>query len=45
MPEWMKEKECPHKKQYMSGKRIMPRNLNGKEKLPYIIDEIFLVGR
>src|SRR5258708_30288333 len=42
MPEWMKEKQCPHKKQYMAGKRIMPRNLNGREKLPYIIDEVFL---
>ena len=36
MPEWMKEKQCPNKKQYMSGKRIMPKNLTGKEKLPYI---------
>src|SRR5215470_5396594 len=42
MPEWLKEKNCPHKKEYMSGKRIMPRNLNGKEKLSYIIDEVFL---
>src|SRR6266852_9862713 len=42
MPEWMKEKQCPHKKQYMSGKRIMPKNLTGKEKLPYLIDEVFL---
>src|SRR6185437_9043572 len=30
MPEWLKEKECPHKKKYMAGKRIMPKNLNGK---------------
>jgi len=42
MPDWMKEKQCPHKKQYMSGKRIMPRNLNGREKLDYMIDEVFL---
>src|SRR5690349_12896604 len=42
MPDWMKEKQCPHKKQYMSGKRIMPKNLTGKEKLPYLIDEVFL---
>ncbi len=42
MPDWMKEKQCPHKKQYMSGKRIMPRNLTGKEKLDYVIDEAFL---
>src|SRR5215831_16567740 len=42
MPEWMKQKQCPHKKKYMAGKRIMPRNLTGKEKLSYIIDEVFL---
>jgi deoxyhypusine synthase len=42
MPEWMKEKQCPHKKEYMSGKRIMPKNLTGKEKLAYVIDEVFL---
>jgi deoxyhypusine synthase len=42
MPEWMKEKQCPHKKQYLSGKRIMPGNLTGKEKLSYLIDEVFL---
>src|ERR1700743_2457090 len=42
MPEWMKEKACPHKKKYMAGKRIMPKNINGREKLSYIIDECFL---
>src|SRR5262245_56514585 len=42
MPEWMKEKTCPHKKKYMAGKRIMPRNLTGKESLSYMVDEVFL---
>src|SRR5260221_6293616 len=42
MPEWLKEKQCPHKKEYMSGPRIMPKNLTGKETLPYLIDEVFL---
>ncbi len=42
MPDWMKAKRCPHKKQYMSGKRIQPKNLTGKESLAYVIDEIFL---
>ena len=42
MPEWMKEKHCPHKKKYMAGKRIQPKNLTGKEKLTYIMDEVFL---
>jgi deoxyhypusine synthase len=42
MPDWLKEKECPHKRKYMSGQRIMPRNLTGKEKLTHIVDEVFL---
>src|SRR6266487_3252215 len=42
MPDWMKEKQCPHKKKYMAGKRIQPKNLTGREKLTYIVDEVFL---
>src|SRR5262245_54808393 len=42
MPDWMKEKNCPHKKKYMSGKRIQPKNLTGKESLEYLVDEVFL---
>src|ERR1044072_1973232 len=42
MPEWMKEKNGPHKKKYMAGKRIQPKNLTGKEKLTYMVDEVFL---
>ncbi len=42
MPDWMKEKQCPHKKQYMSGKRILPANISGREKPDSLIDEVFL---
>ena len=42
MPEWLKEKQCPNKKQYMAGKRIQPKNLTGKEKLSDVIDNTFL---
>src|SRR4051812_4858627 len=42
MPDWMKEKRCPNKQKYMSGKRIMPRNLTGREKLVEIVDNTFL---
>ncbi len=42
MPDWLKEKRCPHKKQYLSGPRILPRNLTGKEKLADLVDETFL---
>src|SRR6266568_4211885 len=42
MPDWLKAKRCPHKKDYMSGQRIMPKNLTGKEKLADLVDETFL---
>lgn len=42
MPEWLKKKKCPNRDRYLSGKRIMPRNLTGKEKLADIVDEVFL---
>jgi deoxyhypusine synthase len=41
-PDWLLKKQCPHKDQYLAGKRILPRGINGKEKLPALIDEVFL---
>lgn len=41
-PDWLVEKQCPHKKEYMSGKRIMPKGITGKEKFPQVVDEAFL---
>ena len=42
MPEWLKKKRCPNRERYLSGKRILPRNITGKEKAPDLIDETFL---
>ncbi|MCX8090693.1 MAG: deoxyhypusine synthase [Verrucomicrobiae bacterium] len=42
MPDWLKKKRCPHKAKYMSGKRILPKNLTGRESLEYLVDEVFL---
>src|SRR5512136_1368339 len=42
MPDWLKKKKCPQRDRYLSGKRIQPRNLTGKEKLSDIIDQTFL---
>ena len=42
MPEWLRQKKCPHRDKYLSGKRIMPRNITGKEKLADVVDETFL---
>lgn len=42
MPDWMKKKKCPNRGKYLSGKRILPKNLTGKEKLADVIDNAFL---
>ena len=42
MPDWLKQKRCPHKQQYLSGQRILPRNVTGKEKLADLVDAAFL---
>jgi len=42
MPDWMKKKACPNRHRYMSGKRVLPRNLTGKQKLEDIVDDAFL---
>ena len=42
MPEWLKKKKCPHRDQFMSGKRILPKNLTGQEKLADLVDATFL---
>jgi deoxyhypusine synthase len=42
MPDWLKKKKCPNRNKYLSGKRILPKNLTGKEKLTDIVDEVFL---
>jgi len=42
MPEWLKKKKCPNRDRYLAGQRILPKNLTGKEKLPDIVDQVFL---
>jgi deoxyhypusine synthase len=42
MPDWLKKKTCPNRDKYLSGKRILPKNLTGKEKLPDLVDNAFL---
>src|SRR5437667_4570938 len=41
-PEWLKKKKCPHRDKYLSGQRIMPKNITGKEKFPQLVDDVFL---
>ncbi|MGB9642961.1 MAG: homospermidine biosynthesis protein [Candidatus Ratteibacteria bacterium] len=42
LPDWMRKKKCPHKAKYLSGLRILPRKITGKETLEEIIDNAFL---
>jgi deoxyhypusine synthase len=42
MPDWLKKKKCPNRDKYLSGKRILPKNLTGREKLADVVDEAFL---
>jgi len=42
LPDWMKQKKCPNKTKYLSGKRILPRGLTGREKLEEVMDRTFL---
>jgi len=42
IPDWMLKKKCPRKSQYLSGKRILPKGITGKESLETIVKETFL---
>src|SRR5512137_3125893 len=42
MPDWLKKKKCPARDKYLSGKRIQPKNITGRERLADLVDETFL---
>ena len=42
LPDWLRRKSYPHKRRYLSGKRILPGGVTGREKLTALIDETFL---
>jgi deoxyhypusine synthase len=42
MPDWLRKQKCPQRDHYLSGQRILPANLTGKEKLTDLVDETFL---
>lgn len=42
LPDWLRKRECPHKARYMSGRRIQPQNITGREKLTDLVDAAFL---
>lgn len=42
VPKWMRNKKFPHMEKYLSGPRIFPDPLTGKESIADIIDETYL---
>jgi len=42
VPDWLKKKKYPHKKEYLSGKKICPPPITGKETLTSLINDTFL---
>jgi len=42
MPDWLKKKKCPHRDKLLSGRRILPKNITGKEKVAALVDHTFL---
>src|SRR5512143_1248082 len=41
-PDWLKKKKCPHRDKYMSGPRILPKNITGRETVADLVDQTFL---
>uniref|UniRef100_A0A7C4GFR2 Deoxyhypusine synthase n=1 Tax=candidate division WOR-3 bacterium TaxID=2052148 RepID=A0A7C4GFR2_UNCW3 len=42
VPEWLRKRACPRKSIYLSGQRILPRPITGRETLPALMDSAFL---
>ncbi|MBM3323863.1 deoxyhypusine synthase, partial [candidate division WOR-3 bacterium] len=42
VPDWLKKKQCPHRDRYLSGRRIMPKGITGRESVAALLDESFL---
>jgi deoxyhypusine synthase len=42
LPDWLRRKKCPHKGRYLSGKRILPGGITGREKLTAMMEKTFL---
>ncbi len=41
-PEWLKKKKLPHRHKFLSGPRILPKGITGKEKAADLLDSAFL---
>jgi deoxyhypusine synthase len=41
-PDWLKKKKLPHRHKYLSGPRILPKGITGREKAGDLLDGTFL---
>jgi deoxyhypusine synthase len=41
-PDWLRQKKCPRKAKYLSGPRVLPKGITGKEKLEDLLENSFL---
>jgi len=41
-PDWLVKKKCPNKGRYLSGRRVLPKGITGKEKLGELVENAFL---
>jgi deoxyhypusine synthase len=41
-PVWLKGRKCPRKALYLSGRRILPKGITGRERLPDLVDDVLL---
>jgi len=42
LPDWLRKKKRPRKDAYLSGRRILPKPITGREKFVDLVDETFL---
>jgi len=42
IPDWLRERKCPRKAAYLSGTRIIPKPITGRESLSQLLDRTFL---
>ncbi len=42
LPDWLRTKRTPRKQRYLSGRRIMPKGITGREALEALVGETFL---
>ncbi len=42
LPSWMRQRKCPRKAGYLSGARIVPKGITGRESLTQLLDQTFL---